>query len=202
MTITSSIPSDTSSYISRLRMDYFKQMLVPDPHKEEDSPHEKTNSLLAPPNDFEYSECTITENNRKPYCIFNLPAISDNVIIKLDDLYNECREPNWDGYNSESISTDYFKDAKLFLMKLIKSIGIDDINKMEISPAPDGTILYEWYGVNNNILSVWLRKNNSVAYSFILLNENKHEMIDLGNEDGYKNIYSIINNFLKKNDLY
>ena len=123
------------------------------------------------------------------------------MVTILQNLFNECNHSNWDGYDSEPITLNYFKDAKSFLLKLIHFLGKDMIKNMELSLAPDGTILYEWYGLNNYSLSLWLRKNNSVAYSYILFNENQHEMIDLGNEEGYKKVSSIINYFQSKNVL-
>lgn len=58
----------------------------------------------------------------------------------LNEVYEECSEPNWDGYGGAPISLEAYFEA----MKLLRIIP-NSFPMPDILPEPDGGIGLEWY---------------------------------------------------------
>ena len=62
------------------------------------------------------------------------------ALENLDEVYEECSETNWDGYDAQPISREAYFEASKLLRTIPNSFPMPDI-----LPEPDGGIGLEWY---------------------------------------------------------
>src|SRR5947208_1414199 len=62
------------------------------------------------------------------------------VFEELLKTFDECREPNWDGYGAQSVREETYDLAHQFLEALPLSSTVSSIGA-----EPDGQITVEWY---------------------------------------------------------
>lgn len=65
---------------------------------------------------------------------------TDPALESLDEVYEECSEANWDGYDAAPISLEAYFEASKLLRMIPSSYPMPDI-----LPEPDGGIGLEWY---------------------------------------------------------
>lgn len=68
---------------------------------------------------------------------------------ELADVYLECSEPNWDGYNALPVDPDSFALARAFLLAL--PLGT---KTPSAGAHPDGQISLEWYNGPRRSLTI------------------------------------------------
>ena len=86
-----------------------------------------------------------------------------NKYSELNEIYEECKLDNWDGYNSKAITPETYFAAK----NLIDMLNVSYLNipLPELSPEPDGDIGLEWDEEDGNYLIVSINKNNYINYA-------------------------------------
>lgn len=87
---------------------------------------------------------------------------------ELDELFETCREPGWDGYEAQPIALPTFELTRLFLNAL--PIGIPGPS---VGAEPDGDITLEWYRSPRRVLSVSVTSNFDLHYA-ALTGASKH----------------------------
>jgi len=86
----------------------------------------------------------------------------DDVYQSLDEIFEECSEENWDGYDALPISEDVVLEAK----RLIESLpATSSIPMPEIVPEPTGEIGLEWYKSKRSVFVVSVNGKNEAAYA-------------------------------------
>jgi hypothetical protein len=88
---------------------------------------------------------------------------SGKVFEELLKTFEECRQPNWDGYGAQSVREESYDLAHQFLAALplrtlVPSIGAE----------PDGQITVEWYRSPQRTLSVSISPDGDFHYSALL----------------------------------
>lgn len=82
------------------------------------------------------------------------------LLVKLFQVYQECSENNWDGYDAQLISKKaYFEAEKL--IRLLPS----HIKEPEIVPEPTGEIALEWYQGKRFTFVISVGGNNLITYA-------------------------------------
>ena len=71
------------------------------------------------------------------------------LVDEAFELYRECCEPGWDGYDALPLSQDSFLHARIFIDLIPVRAPRPDL-----VPSPDGWISFEWRSLSNRILSV------------------------------------------------
>jgi len=66
---------------------------------------------------------------------------SDEVLQSLDEVFDECSEEGWDGYDALPITKYAYIEAK----RLIESLPLTSFPIPEVVPEPSGEIGLEWY---------------------------------------------------------
>lgn len=84
----------------------------------------------------------------------------DSALKRLDEVYNECSEPNWDGYGGEPISHEAYVEAQKLLRMIPPSFP-----KPEILAEPSGEIAFEWYKDNYSVFVISIGGNNIITYA-------------------------------------
>ncbi len=109
-----------------------------------------------------FVQAQMTEHNRS---LHNSAAIGVEMVIReeLADVWEECQEPNWDGYDALPVTWDTYNNAERFLLALpfgtrIPSIGAE----------PDGHITLEWHHSRRRTLSVSISPNDELHYAALL----------------------------------
>lgn len=107
---------------------------------------------------------------------------------ELNDLYEECKVSNWDGYDAFPIE----EKTKLLTEELLKSLP-EDIPVPDISADPDGQISLEWYYSPNKLLSFSVDPKGFLHYASTCNYERKHGTIVLNSND----LIDIVREFIK-----
>ena len=92
-------------------------------------------------------------------------ALLERAFLELDEILEECAEPNWDGYGALPVSKDAFKEVKVFLDLLVAEIP--PVIIPEITPEVDGGIELEWYSPEGEELTLSFNGRNVITYSGI-----------------------------------
>jgi len=79
--------------------------------------------------------------------------------ILLDDIYDECKEWGWDGYDAYPIS----ESALIYSHTFIELIP-DNIPMPIISCEPSGDITFEWYKKNDRTLIISVDNCGMISY--------------------------------------
>ena len=85
------------------------------------------------------------------------------VFEELLKTFEECREPNWDGYGAQSVREETYDLAHQFLAALPLSTPVPSIGA-----EPDGQITVEWYRSPQRTLSVSVSPNGDLHYAALL----------------------------------
>jgi hypothetical protein len=88
---------------------------------------------------------------------------------ELVDVFNECAQPNWDGYGAEPVRFDTYSQANTFLGALPTTARCPTI-----SAAPDGDIVFEWRSGNKRAASVSISRFGTLTYAAILGTERQN----------------------------
>jgi hypothetical protein len=86
-----------------------------------------------------------------------------DVFEELLKTFEECRQPNWDGYGAQSVREETYHLAHRFLTALPLSIPVPSIGA-----EPDGHITVEWYRSAQRTLSVSISPNGELHYAALL----------------------------------
>lgn len=88
----------------------------------------------------------------------------ENVIRgELADVWEECSEPGWDGYNALPVTWDSHCDADRFLRALPFQTSAPSIGA-----EPDGQITLEWGPSKQRRLSVSISPDGELHYAALL----------------------------------
>ena len=85
-----------------------------------------------------------------------------DAISELMKLYNECSEPDWDGYGSCALSEMAVRNAEAFIFALP-----DDVSLPEFAPEPSGFISLDWIHSQRCMFSMSMGTNNRLACAWI-----------------------------------
>jgi len=85
------------------------------------------------------------------------------VFEELLKTFEECRQPNWDGYGAQSVREETYNLAHQFLTALPPSTPVPSIGA-----EPDGQITVEWYRSPQRTLSVSISPNGELHYAALL----------------------------------
>jgi len=93
---------------------------------------------------------------------------SDEIFRKLDQVYEECLEEDWDGYGASAISANAYNNACRFLEALPSTIPSPDI-----IPEPDGEIAFDWHKNRDWSVVVSVGSTDILSYAGLLGKDNK-----------------------------
>jgi hypothetical protein len=82
---------------------------------------------------------------------------------ELLKTFEECREPNWDGYGAQAVREATYHLAHQFLAALPLSTPVPSIGA-----EPDGQITVEWYRSPQRTLSVSVSPEGDLHYAALL----------------------------------
>jgi hypothetical protein len=84
------------------------------------------------------------------------------VFEELLKTFEECREPNWDGYGAQAVREETYHLAHQFLTVLPLS------TPPSIGAEPDGQITVEWYRSSQRTLSVSISPDGDLHFAALL----------------------------------
>lgn len=86
----------------------------------------------------------------------------DEVLQALDEIFEECSEEGWDGYDARPISEAVYIEARRFIdcLPLASFIPMP-----EIIPEPTGEIAFEWSREKRQIFVASVRGENEIVYA-------------------------------------
>jgi hypothetical protein len=103
-----------------------------------------------------------TESDKGQWRLRKLHAfgLQSDLRDELAGVWNECREPNWDGYNALPVTQDTLRNTYQFLESMPA-----DILAPSIGAEPDGDLTLEWHRSLRRTLSVSVGPDNELNYS-------------------------------------
>ena len=92
-------------------------------------------------------------------------AIGVEKVIReeLADVWEECCEPNWDGYNAQPVIRYTYHNAQRFLLSFPFGIPTPSVGA-----EPDGHITLEWHHSRRRTLSVSISPDDELHYAALL----------------------------------
>jgi hypothetical protein len=88
---------------------------------------------------------------------------ADAVKDELATVYEECRVPNWDGFQAMPVVQDTLRNAYVLLESL--PLGIPSPS---IGAEPDGHLTLEWHRSANRTLSVSVDGEGNLHYAALI----------------------------------
>jgi hypothetical protein len=85
---------------------------------------------------------------------------------ELMDVWDECKEPDWDGYGADPVSLPVIQQVERLLGVLPA-----DLPPPSFGAEPDGSITMEWYRRTDWVLSVSIDRTDTVHYAWRLGNQ-------------------------------
>lgn len=82
---------------------------------------------------------------------------------ELFETFEECREPNWDGYGAQPVSDETYRLAYEFLTALPL-----DTPAPSVGAEPDGHLTVEWYRSPERTLSVSISADGDLHFAALL----------------------------------
>jgi len=111
-----------------------------------------------------------------------------DAIALLNEVYDECSEPDWNGYGASPVSAAAYEEAVTFLNALPASVPIP-----EVVPEPDGSVGFEWWNGRHRIFTVMTAGNGSLVYAGIIGRGNKAHGIEAFDDSIPENLLAYIN---------
>lgn len=91
-------------------------------------------------------------------------AFSNQVAFdELFDCWNDCRQPNWDGYGARAVTQDALNNAWQFLVALPLGCPLPSVGA-----EPDGDFTFEWHHSARRTLSVSVTPDGNLHYAALI----------------------------------
>lgn len=81
----------------------------------------------------------------------------------LAEEFEECQDPNWDGFGAKPVSEETYRNAYLFLESLPAGTPAP-----EVTAEPDGHFSLEWYHSPRQTLSISVTSESDLHYAALL----------------------------------
>lgn len=86
----------------------------------------------------------------------------EEALQSLNEVFEECSEEGWDGYDALPITEDAYIEA----IRFIESLPLTSFIPMpEIVPEPSGEIGLEWYRGKRQVFVASVRGRNEIVYA-------------------------------------
>lgn len=120
-----------------------------------------SSSAIGPTAQFVAAESCQSRRHMQESVYFGLNA--SGVMDELCDIFDQCREPNWDGYGAAPITAEAYRYAYLLLESLpwgapVPSVGAES----------DGHLTLEWHRSPRRTLSVSISPDGDLHYAALL----------------------------------
>ena len=130
--------------------------------------------LTAENEDLTKHNCLLREENMNT----ELNNIHKSYYSELDQLQEECKHKNWDGYGAVPITSNVINKAKQFMLALpITALP------PEFAPEPDGSVSIDWIVNINNILSISISTGTRLSYAWINGTDKGHGTISFDGQN-------------------
>lgn len=90
-------------------------------------------------------------------------GIENTVFDELATVWEECREPNWDGFQAVPVTQDTLRNTYRFLEAL--PFGFP---QPSVGAEPDGDLTLEWHRSPRRTLSVSINADGDLNYAALL----------------------------------
>ena len=88
------------------------------------------------------------------------------LLKTLQETWQRCQQPNWDGEGAQAISTETHEVAR----RLLESLP-SDMPLPSISAEPDGQLNFEWYQAPRRLLSVSISSGGTLYWAALIGSE-------------------------------
>lgn len=92
-------------------------------------------------------------------------SVLNKILDVLEELYNNCYQDNWDGYNAKPISFETYLQATYIIHMLNTSLS--NFHMPDIIPEPDGDIAFEWTDDLGHTFAFSIDDNKTINYAGI-----------------------------------
>jgi hypothetical protein len=86
----------------------------------------------------------------------------DDALQTLDEIFVECSQDGWDGYDAVPITEEAYLEGKRFLLSLPVTSFIP---MPEVIPQPNGEIAFEWAKGNRQIFIASVSGQHEITFA-------------------------------------
>ncbi|MFO7775763.1 MAG: hypothetical protein R6W89_08205 [Candidatus Hydrogenedentota bacterium] len=116
---------------------------------------------------------------------------------RLRDVYQECREQDWDGYDALPVSEATFTNATTFLQLLPTDLAA----KADPGAEPDGNLTLEWYIDTDYQISISIDAQSRLHFAAAVGPRRKRRGTDTFSEGVPQDVVDIITEVLEHDRL-
>jgi len=87
-------------------------------------------------------------------------GLQNQALRSLSEVFNECSDEGWDGYEAFPISENAYFEAKRLIMNLPITIPMP-----EITPEPNGELALEWAKGSRQVFVASVSGKNEIVYA-------------------------------------
>ena len=88
------------------------------------------------------------------------------LLKTLQETWQRCQQPNWDGEGAQAISTETHEVARRLLESLPRDMPLPSI-----SAEPDGQLNFEWYQAPRRLLSASINSGGTLYWAALIGSE-------------------------------
>ncbi|MEX0938542.1 MAG: hypothetical protein WDZ59_11840 [Pirellulales bacterium] len=85
------------------------------------------------------------------------------LLGEFPEVWHECRQPDWDGYNAAAATIDSLTVALYFLLSLPVGIRLPTVGA-----TPSGNFTFEWHHSRRRSLTVIVAEDGYIHYAALL----------------------------------
>ena len=90
-------------------------------------------------------------------------GVESHIRSELVEAFDECRKPDWDGYDALPVTYDSYRLAEQFLLAIPLGVPMPSVGA-----EPDGHLTLEWSNVVRRTLSISFDPSGELHYAALI----------------------------------
>lgn len=116
--------------------------------------------------DFAYSRILTQSTSPTSTTVSTSRSLLRVLTDKLREIAEDCADPEWDGYDALPVSKKAIQRAEVFIDQIENLVKIHGLLLPEISPTPDGSIIFDWEK-DGNRFSLAISEKEYLFFAFV-----------------------------------
>lgn len=117
------------------------------------------------------------------------------IVRQIEDIREQNKNDNWDGYGAVAITPEAAKNAQDFIKKLLENSKLDlnTLRLIEVEPENYGNIAFDWFKDHDHQISISVESNKTITYVYAIGEDKGGEKLPIN-----KDLLSTIDLLIKR----